>query len=117
MNHPSAAPHFFDIPLELFRSILGLLDDPDLLSIALTCKQFKDAAIDKLWADIFWFPDMLPLFPDDVWDRELMVRRCKQSAPLLLTYTMLCDAIRYSNVLLSTTSGTVSSSTAIRSGT
>jgi hypothetical protein len=84
MNNQSAAPHFFDIPLELFRSILGLLDDPDLLSIALTCKQFKDAAIDELWEDIFRFPDMLLLFPDDVWDRELMVRRCKQSAPRFL---------------------------------
>jgi hypothetical protein len=117
MNHQSAAPHFFDIPLELFRLILGLLDDPDLLSIALTCKQFKDAAIDKIWAEVYWFPDMLLLFPDDVWDRELMVRRCKQSASLLLTYILFCDAIRYSNVLLSTTSVTVSSSTAIRSGT
>ncbi|KAF6748336.1 hypothetical protein DFP72DRAFT_574270 [Ephemerocybe angulata] len=65
MNRSPFAP-------EVIRSVCDHMDDPTLLSVALTSKDFLEPALDTLWRDLTSFKPLLSCLPDvnDLWITE-----------------------------------------------
>ncbi|KAF6753332.1 hypothetical protein DFP72DRAFT_1171117 [Ephemerocybe angulata] len=65
MNRSPFAP-------EVIRNVCDHMDDPTLLSMALTSKDFLEPALDTLWRDLTSFKPLLSCLPDinDLWIME-----------------------------------------------